>query len=255
MKSEITDFARGLKCGGFSAYGLSPSGLAAQASETSAASSPCDSSMCASATPLIPPPARHRNSRRDQKYFMLCTASPHVKEFAEVQQNVSEINQRTGLHLLERERALQIGRGSSERQLVTEIDLFRGVVRYLTLDSLGKEFGLLNHERVVEQRQRLRRHHRHVAGPCGQIHIRMIEGLEHRIWQRAPLIDVDTPPPCGRTVGLVVPAPLGLFGHQDFLRHVWEKCLSAHRQVDVAGDREHRIANRLGIEALRTIPP
>src|SRR5688572_8887279 len=99
MKSEITAFARGLKCGGFSAYGLSPSGLAEHASLTSAASRPCELSNCASATPLIPPPALHRNSRRDQKYFMLCTASPHVKEFAEVQQNVGEIHQRTGLHL------------------------------------------------------------------------------------------------------------------------------------------------------------
>src|SRR5687768_2172143 len=108
MKSEITAFARGLKCGGFTAYGLFPSGLAAQASPISAASSPCELSMCASATPLTPPPARHKNSRRDQKYFMLCTASPHVKEFAEVQQNVSEINQRTGLDLLDGDRAFQI---------------------------------------------------------------------------------------------------------------------------------------------------
>src|SRR5687767_713604 len=165
MKSEITDFARGLKCGGFSAYGLSPSGLAAQASETSAASSPCDSSMCASATPLIPPPARHRNSRRDQKYFMLCTASPHVKEFAEVQQNVSEINQRTGLHLLERKLLLKIRGGSSERVLIAEIDLLLRVGR-LARNPLGKQFGLADHEWVIEQRQRLRRHRRHVAGSC-----------------------------------------------------------------------------------------
>src|SRR4029453_19630137 len=105
------DFAPGLKCGGFNAYGLSPSGLAAHASPSSAASNPCEFNMWASATPLMPPPARHKNSRRDQKYFMLCTASPHVKEFAEVQQNVSEINQGTGLYLLERQLLLQIGRG------------------------------------------------------------------------------------------------------------------------------------------------
>src|SRR5687768_9078004 len=110
MKSEITRFARGLKCGGFSAYGLFPSGLAEHASLTSAASRPCEFSICASATPLIPPPARHSNSRRDQKYFMLCTALPHVKEFAEVQQDVSEVNERAGLHLLERKPLLEVGR-------------------------------------------------------------------------------------------------------------------------------------------------
>src|SRR6185503_19242661 len=203
MKSEITAFARGLKCGGFSAYGLSPSGFAAQASATSAASSPCELSMCAGATPLMPPPARHRNSRRDQKYFKLCTASPHVKEFAEVQQNVSEINQGPGLHLLERELLLQIGRGSSERVVVPEIDLFHRVAR-LARDSLGEQFGLAEHERIVEQRQRLRRHRRHVAGPGREVHVRMIERFEHRKRQRAPLVDVDAAAPGGRTIGLVV---------------------------------------------------
>src|SRR5688500_3265176 len=129
MKSEITAFARGLKCGGFRAYGLFPSGLAEHASLTSAASRPCEFSICASATPLIPPPARHKNSRRDQKYFMLCTASPHVKEFAEVQQNVSEINQRTRLDLLEGQPLLEICGGSAERQLIPEIDLLLRVGR------------------------------------------------------------------------------------------------------------------------------
>src|SRR6187455_1937661 len=124
MNSEITAFARGLKCGGFTAYGLSPSGFAAQASPAiSAASNPCELSMCASATPLTPPPARHKKSRRDQKYFMLCTASPHVKEFAEVQKNVSEINQGPGFHLLEGKLLFQIRRGSPERVAISAIDL------------------------------------------------------------------------------------------------------------------------------------
>src|SRR5215203_3752833 len=190
MKSEITAFARGLKCGGFTAYGLSPSGLAEQASPTSAASSPCELSICASATPLIPPPARHRNSRRDQKYFMLCTALPHVKEFAEVQQNVSEIDKGTGLHLLERKLLLQIGRRTSERIVIPEIDLLRGVGR-LARDPLGQQLGLAQHERIIEKRQRLRRHRRHIAGACREVHVGMIERFEHREWQRSPLIDID----------------------------------------------------------------
>src|SRR5688572_14611323 len=180
MKSEITAFARGLKCGGFRAYGLSPSGFAEHASLTSAASRPCEFSICASATPLMPPPARHRNSRRDQKYFMLCTASPHVKEFAEVQQNVSEINQRTGLHLLERKLLLEIRGGSSERVLITEIDLLHRIGG-LTRDPVGEQLGLADHKRVVEQRQRLCRHRRHVARGCREVHVRMIERFEHRI--------------------------------------------------------------------------
>src|SRR5687767_12618530 len=141
MNREITAFARGLKCGGFRAYGLFPSGLAEHASLTSAASRPCEFSICASATPLIPPPARHK------KYFMLCTALPHVKEFAEVQQNVSEINQRTGLHLLQCKLFLESRGGSCERVLIPEIDLLRRIGR-LARDPLGEQFGLADHERV-----------------------------------------------------------------------------------------------------------
>ena len=57
MNSEITAVARGLKCGGFGAYGLKPIGFAWQASASlSAASSPSRFIRYASASPLTPPP-------------------------------------------------------------------------------------------------------------------------------------------------------------------------------------------------------
>src|SRR5207247_2886453 len=57
MNSEITAFARALKCGGLGAYGFPWSGVLVQlASIDSAASSPSLWSREASASPLIPPP-------------------------------------------------------------------------------------------------------------------------------------------------------------------------------------------------------
>src|SRR3989442_9632487 len=68
MNSEITAVARGLKCGGFGAYGLEPIGLPSHAALMlrSSASSLSRFSRYASASPLTPPPERNRKSRLDQ---------------------------------------------------------------------------------------------------------------------------------------------------------------------------------------------
>src|SRR5437762_10462608 len=68
MNSEITAVARGLKCGGFGAYGLNPIGVAAQAAPglSPPASSRSWFNRYASASPLTPPPERKRKSRLDQ---------------------------------------------------------------------------------------------------------------------------------------------------------------------------------------------
>ena len=70
MKSEMTAFARGSKCGCFGANGLPGIG-SSQVSDcaVSAASRPCLSSMSASARPAMPPPDWNRKSRRDQNVF------------------------------------------------------------------------------------------------------------------------------------------------------------------------------------------
>src|SRR5687767_15363598 len=61
MNSEMTAVARGLKCGGFGAYGLAPTAADEQASGGAAGAAdnkPSRSSRYASARPLIPPPER-----------------------------------------------------------------------------------------------------------------------------------------------------------------------------------------------------
>src|SRR5215471_14105692 len=98
MNSEMTAVARGLKCGGLGAYGFVPTAATAHGSSggTAAESSPCCSSIQASASPLIPPPERNRNSRRSQKLrLQRCdTRSPHVDELVEVQHHVRKSLQR-----------------------------------------------------------------------------------------------------------------------------------------------------------------
>src|SRR5204863_10071245 len=99
MNSEMIAVARGLKCGGFGAYGLKPDAAAAHASVVCAASAdnrPCRFRWYASARPLMPPPDRNRNSRRSQKCLLQrCDMpSPHVHEFIEVQDDVGERGQR-----------------------------------------------------------------------------------------------------------------------------------------------------------------
>src|SRR6476619_4342714 len=76
MNSEITDVARGLKCGRLAAYGLNPIGLASHGSVV--AVSRASRSSCfnryARATPLTPPPERKRKSRLDQHVLHVCMA-------------------------------------------------------------------------------------------------------------------------------------------------------------------------------------
>src|SRR5207248_2942535 len=170
MNSEMIAVARGLKCGGFGAYGFAPTAAARHASASSvfsADSRPCRSSRYASASPLMPPPDRNRNSRRSQKHLLhRCDiTSPHVEEFVEVQ-----------------------------------------------------------------ERQRLRRHGRHVTRARGDVHVGVIEGIEHRIWQRAALIYVHATPPRCRALRRVHPFAPILTG-EDFLRDVWKDWLAANLEI------------------------
>src|SRR5207342_1447358 len=97
MNSEMTAVARGLKWGGFGAYGFTPTAAASQPSRPpctcwSADNRPCRSSKYASARPLMPPPERKRNSRRSQKFLVQrCDMRlPQVEELVEVQDDVRE---------------------------------------------------------------------------------------------------------------------------------------------------------------------
>src|SRR5256885_13559565 len=101
MNSEITAVARGLKCGGLGAYGFTPTAAASHASVVFGSSGPADKRPSrlrryASASPLMPPPERKRNSRRSQKFLLQrCDMRlPHVHEFVEVQHDVGERRER-----------------------------------------------------------------------------------------------------------------------------------------------------------------
>src|ERR1700752_489840 len=81
MNREMTAVARGLKWDGFGAYGWTPLVGAEHASPGgagAAASSPSRSRSHASATPLMPPPDRERNSRRSQKYRLQRCVTDHL---------------------------------------------------------------------------------------------------------------------------------------------------------------------------------
>src|SRR5580765_3316950 len=100
MNSEMTAVARGLKWGGFGAYGFAPTAAASQllgppCTGCSADNRPCRSSRYASARPLMPPPERKRNSRRSQKFLVQrCDMRlPQIQELVEVQDDVRERNE------------------------------------------------------------------------------------------------------------------------------------------------------------------
>src|SRR2546430_11070290 len=65
----------------------------------------------------------------------------------------------------------------------------------------------------------------------GEIHVRMIERLEHRERQRAPLIDINAAAPGGRTIGLVRPRSLRLLGVED---RKSTRLNSSHSQISYA---------------------
>src|SRR6185312_13833676 len=101
MKSEITDFARGLKCGGFGASGEStlPPGFATH----SAPSNLSWLSKSSRASPPIPMPASIQNFRREMycslRFRSLSLSNMamlllDIHEFVQIQRHVSQIVQR-----------------------------------------------------------------------------------------------------------------------------------------------------------------
>ena len=167
---------------------------------------PASSSRYASARPLMPPPARHRNSRRDQKYFMLCTASPHVKEFVRFSSTCVKSTSEPAFTFSSASVSLGSVGGSCQRDTIRRDRSASPdrpaslVTRSASSSACASTNGLFSSvSACVGTVDTLR-----AAGR--DVHVRMIERLEHRIRQRAPLVDVDAAPPGRRTVGLVVPS-------------------------------------------------
>ena len=132
----------------------------------SPASRPSWFSRYASARPLTPPPDRNRKSRLDQK-FAVCfmAAHLHVHELVQVQQHVREVGERSRFaQNSSADRAAPSGVGGR----VSAIRYARsiccaGSFAAAFLHAIREQLRLPQHELVVEQRQRLRRHRRHVA--------------------------------------------------------------------------------------------
>ena len=72
---------------------------------------------------------------------------------------------------------------------------FAGSLRRGLLHAIREQLRLPQHELVVQQRQRLRRHRRDIAPAAADVLIRQIEDLEHGEGQTALAIHVDAAPP------------------------------------------------------------
>src|SRR5262245_5169925 len=236
MNSEITAVARGLKCGGLGAYGLKPTGAAWHA-VASPARRRSWFSRYASASPLTPPPDRKRKSRRDQIVFVAfivpaasnqplshkgtkkilylsfsCSScfrgghprchSPGIDEFVHIHQHVRQTDQRLLLHGVHAQRQLGRRRRPRQRDAVREIDLGGRIVARLLAHAVGEHLRLVQDERIVEQRERLRRHRGHGPRARGDILLRQVEHLEHGKHQAAASIHVHAPSPDAGTIRL-----------------------------------------------------
>ena len=111
----------------------------------------------------MPPPDRNRKSRLDQNVLHVFMASPGIDELVEIQQHVREIDERPRLAITSSAIASSVwvgGRVSAIRY--ARSICLRRIVARLLLHAVGEQLRLPQHELIVEQRQRLRRHRRHV---------------------------------------------------------------------------------------------
>src|SRR5262245_47450207 len=107
----------------------------------------------------MPPPERKRNSRRSQKYWLQrCDISlPQIQELVEVQQHVRERVERLIPDQIRADGQLAFVSRPRQRDAIRERRL-RARVATLLAHAFREERRLREHERVVQQRQRLRWH-------------------------------------------------------------------------------------------------
>ena len=142
-------------------------------------------------------------------------------------------------------RALGVGRPAGQRLHEHVIEATVDRARLPFREPLPPLGGLADHERAVEQGQRLRRHVGRIPLPTGRRRLRQVEHLEERIVGVAPnlLVDAAAAVAVHRTV---VRIP---FGQPMPRRVVHRHRRPVHRRVEPAGDRQHRIADRLRVQA------
>src|SRR5579862_8540412 len=151
MNKKMTRLALAAKCGRFAA-----SGSAASPERLSAAGSDSSAKRAASASAPNPPPVRRKSSRR----FMLIDIDKLVR--AQQQMTIATPRVRPGsIGVIGEKSQSDFGFGRSwktaQRDLVQSTDpLPRRALRNLTGDPRSQVGGQVNHQSIIEQKQRLR---------------------------------------------------------------------------------------------------
>src|SRR5437588_979832 len=170
MNSCTTRFARAGWCSPLKRDGLSR------------ASKPPAWSRCASAIPPRPPPDCHRNCLRVQLVTLTEALAPLIdkQELVRVEQHPASLRQ--AMRLYKGGNCLGFGgtRPAPVKPEVRTLDLLERLPR-LGSQALCQEFGLLQHEWVVEQCQRLQCRQRGVAHRRVEVRIGRVEAVQERI--------------------------------------------------------------------------
>jgi RNA polymerase sigma factor (sigma-70 family) len=148
---------------------------------------------------------------------------------------------------------LVVRRETAQRQLERQPNLGGGISAGLAPQTDGEMGSLLVHESAVEKCQRLRRGRRgHALLATGGV-VRCVEQLQLRQGERALGEDVDTAASGLPGVGLspAVAGPRLAFQHGAGQRRI--NAGTVHLPVELAADRQHGIAHRLGFQA--PLPP
>src|SRR6185436_16465644 len=83
--------------------------------------------------------------------------SPHIQKLVQVQDDVRERFERSFLDQVHADGNLGFGRRSGQRNAIGEVNLRVRVGRFAA-DALRQPLGLRKDERIVQERERLRRH-------------------------------------------------------------------------------------------------
>ena len=174
----------------------------------------------------------------------LCATSCHTRGVVEQQRPVDAPLLRHRGQVVDDAGALDLRRRARERlgEHVRDAPVHR---RRLALGEPPAPLGRLSDdERAVEQRERLGRHVRGVPLAAGRRRLRQVEDLQERVVRVAPDLLVDAPPPVAVHRAVVRIA----LGEAAPRRVVHRHRRPVHRRVEAAGDRQHRVADRLGVE-------
>src|SRR5262245_50109809 len=260
MNIEIIAFARGAACDGFgerSYFGRSKSGL-------SWASRPSSRSSVASATAPSPIAFVARKWRREGQP----QSSVDIQELIRADQRLAEAGQ-TGVLLVRRHPVqerhavlhLLVRRRAREGELPRDRNPRGRIVARLAPHALRELLRPRENERVVHQEQRLGSDRRERSRLAVGLHDRHVEALQHREDPAPAHLDVEAPAELVAVerkdlVDLALAVEV-LLAHDDLshlVRHHGHR-RAEHFEVEVARDRQHRVADRFGLQAVDVHAP